>query len=40
MCPTRRDMAKKYPGRFALQDGHCNKNCKVGAELQALGRRL
>lgn len=39
-CPVRREMAKKYKGRFALQDGHCNKNCQVGAELQSLGKML
>ncbi len=39
-CATRMELVKKYKSHFARQDGHCNKQCHVGAELQMLGKML
>ncbi|WP_081604164.1 zinc-finger domain-containing protein [Paenibacillus shenyangensis] len=39
-CPVRQELIRKYKSQFAHIDGHCNKNCNVGNQLQILGYQL
>lgn len=39
-CETRKQMNRDMKNLYARMDGHCNKNCPVGADLQELGRQL
>ncbi|MFB9330048.1 zinc-finger domain-containing protein [Paenibacillus aurantiacus] len=40
-CKERAALYRQYgASSFARIDGHCNRNCPVGQQLQSLGRQL
>lgn len=39
-CPKRDELNKLHGSVFSRIDGYCNRECKVGAQLQELGRSL
>ncbi|WP_405131868.1 zinc-finger domain-containing protein [Paenibacillus sp. FSL H8-0317] len=39
-CQTRQELNKKYTNTFSKIDGHCNRECPVGKQLQELSKQL
>lgn len=39
-CPKRKELNKLHGSAFSRIDNHCNKECRVGSQLQELGKKL
>lgn len=39
-CVTRRELIETHGSNFSRIDGHCNKQCPYGKEMQGLGKQL
>ncbi|GKU76870.1 zinc-finger domain-containing protein [Paenibacillus sp. L3-i20] len=39
-CPKKEELNKLHGSAFARIDSFCNRECKVGSQLQELGKRL
>lgn len=39
-CPTRQELNKIHGSTYSKIDGHCNRECPIGKQLQGLSKHL